>query len=96
MKSAILLPLLIGSCQISAHIPPTTLIAQLPPMPTNNLNTTSAPKFGATADAIEKMVSIANAQIMTPLRPYCSDRGPHAMGPKTYPTRNMEVGRMRR
>jgi hypothetical protein len=60
MKIAILLPLLIGSCQTSAHIPPTTLIAQLPPMPTNSLKTTNAAKFGASADATEKIVRMAN------------------------------------
>jgi hypothetical protein len=83
MKIAILLPLLTGSCQTSAQIPPTTLIAQLPPMPTNNLKTTNAAKFGASADAMEKMVRIANEYTIVPLRPYDSDNGPHAMGPKT-------------
>jgi hypothetical protein len=96
MKMAILLPLATGSCQISAQMPPTTLIAQLPPIPTNNLKTTSAPKFGATADAIEKIVRMANEYTIVPLRPYDSESGPQAIGPKTYPTRNMEVGRINR
>jgi hypothetical protein len=83
IKTAILLPLATGSCQTSAHIPPTTLIAQLPPIPVNNLKTTSAAKFGATAEAIEKMVKMAKEYTIVPLRPYDSDKGPHAMGPKT-------------
>jgi hypothetical protein len=69
MKIAILLPLFTGSCHTSAQIPPTTLIAQLPPIPANNLNTTSAAKFGATADAIEKMVNSAKEYTTVPLRP---------------------------
>lgn len=69
MKIAILLPLLTGSCQISAQMPPTTLIAQLPPIPTNSLNTTSAAKFGASADAIEKIVRMAKEYTIVPLRP---------------------------
>jgi hypothetical protein len=96
MKIAILLPLATGSCHTSAQIPPTTEIAQLPPIPTNNLNTTSAPKFGATAEAIEKTVRIANEYTIVPFLPYDSDNGPHAMGPNTYPTRNIEVGRINR
>jgi hypothetical protein len=69
MKIAILLPLLIGSCQMSAQMPPTTLIAQLPPIPTNSLNTTKAAKFGASADAIEKIVRMAKEYTIVPLRP---------------------------
>jgi hypothetical protein len=60
MKTAILLPRAIGSCQISA---------QIPPIPTRSLNTTSAAKFGATALAIEKIVKRANEYTMMPLRP---------------------------
>jgi hypothetical protein len=40
-------------------MPPTTLMAQLPPTPTNNRKTTRAAKFGATADVMEKMVNTA-------------------------------------
>jgi hypothetical protein len=53
---------------------------------------TSAAKFGATADAMEKIVKIAKETIMMIFRPYCSDNGPHASGPKAYPTRYMDVG----
>jgi hypothetical protein len=83
MNIAMLLPLFTGSCHISAQIPPTTLIAQLPPIPTNSRNTTSAAKLGATADAMENIVRMANEYTIVPLRPYDSDNGPHAMGPKT-------------
>jgi hypothetical protein len=94
MKRAILRPRLLGSCQTSAQIPPTTLIAQLPPMPTRSLKMRRAAKFGATAEAMEKMLRIAKEMITIHLRPYCSDSGPQTIGPKVYPTRNRDVGRM--
>jgi hypothetical protein len=53
---------------------------------------TSAAKFGATADAMENIVKTAKETIMMIFRPYCSDKGPHASGPKAYPTRYMDVG----
>lgn len=77
-------------------MPPTTLIAQLPPTPTSSRNTTKAAKFGATADAIEKMVKIAKEITIVPFLPYDSDNGPQAIGPNTYPTRNIDVGRISR
>ncbi len=69
MKNAMLLPLLMGLLYMSAQIPPTTLIAALPPIPTNNLKMTSAAKFGARAEATENTVSMKKAYIITPLRP---------------------------
>lgn len=68
---------------MSAQIPPTTLIAQLPPIPTSNLKMTSAAKFGDTAEVIEKMVNMAKEIIMTSFRPYDSESGPHNIGPMT-------------
>ena len=50
-------------------MPPTTLIAQLPPTPTNNLKMTSEAKFGERAEAIEKIVKKAKEITMVPLRP---------------------------
>jgi hypothetical protein len=54
---------------MSAQIPPTTLIAQLPPTPTSNLKMTKAAKFGATADAMEKIVRMANEITIVPFLP---------------------------
>lgn len=64
---------------MSAHMPPTTLIAQLPPMPTRSLNITRAAKFGETAEVMEKIVKMANDIIMTSLRPYDSESGPQIL-----------------
>jgi len=69
MKPAMLRPRLLGSWYMSAHMPPTTLIAQLPPMPTRRRKITSAAKFGETAEVIEKIVKMAKDIIITSLRP---------------------------
>ena len=80
MKPAMLLPLLFGSWYMSAHIPPTTLMAQLPPMPTRRRKMTRAAKLGETAEVMEKMVKMAKDIIMTILRPYDSESGPQILG----------------
>jgi hypothetical protein len=94
MNIAIDLPLDLGSWYISAHMPPTTLIAAEPPMPTSNRNITSAAKLGETAEQIENMVNIAKAIIIVHFRPYDSLMGDQTTGPILYPTRYMDVGRM--
>jgi hypothetical protein len=83
MNIAILLPLDLGSWYISAHMPPTTLIAAEPPIPTNKRNITSAAKLGETAEHIEKIVNIINAIIIVHFRPYDSLMGDQIIGPIT-------------
>jgi hypothetical protein len=83
IKTAIDRPLVTGSLWISAYIPPTTAIGLLAFMPVTNLKINRAGKFGATAQAMVKIVKPPNVESIITFRPYVSESGPNSSGPRT-------------
>jgi len=94
MKTAIALPLVSGSSYISAYTPPTTEIGLLALIPVNDLKINRAAKLGAKAQAIVNIVKRKNVEFMITFLPYVSDRGPNSKGPRTYPIRYIDIGRI--
>ncbi len=75
-------------------MPPVTEIGLLALIPTKSLNTKSIAKFGANGHAIVKTVNKKKVKIMMIFLPYTSDSGPNSKGPRTYPTRYIEIVRI--
>lgn len=94
MNKDIARPLDTGSAYTSAYIPPVTEIGLLAFTPATNRNIKRLAKFGATAHAIVKIVNKRNVEVMIGFRPYVSDNGPKRRGPRTYPTRYIDSGKI--
>lgn len=93
MKTDIALPLVTGLSYISAYTPPMTAMGLLAFIPVASLKNRKDPQFGATAQAIVKIVKNTKVDVMITFLPYVSDNGPNNKGPRIYPTRYMEMGR---
>lgn len=87
MKIAKALPLSLGSLYISARIPATTAMGELPVTPQNRRNTSNEGQFGEKPQAMVKRVKMVNVAIHRFRRPLCSLSGPQIRGPITYPMR---------
>jgi hypothetical protein len=94
MNKDIARPLDTGSSYTSAYIPPVTDIGLLALTPVINLNIKRLAKFGATAHAIVKIMKRTNVEVMINFRPYVSDIGPKRRGPRTYPRRYTDSGKI--
>lgn len=89
MNPAIALPLARGVAYISAYKPPITAVGAAANMPVKSRNTTKAPKLGATAHAIVKMVNSINVQIITGRLPRASLRLATGLARTSQPTADM-------
>lgn len=78
---------------MSASMPATTAIGALANIPQHSRNPSNDDQVGDKAQAMVKRAKTRNVAVVRYFLPNCSLNGAQMTGPKTYPSRKMEMGK---